>query len=84
MLSSLGRAGRPPFAHLMTEFNDKTNLQTCLSIGYVSSSTLHPKACLFFFFPDQQYCLSGKEQSLGLEPKFILGVHLPQEKVVYL
>lgn len=43
-----------------------------------------PKPVCFVFFPDQQYCLSGKEQSLGLEPKFILGVHLPQEKVVYL
>lgn len=43
-----------------------------------------PKPVCSVFFPDQQYCLSGKEQSLGLEPKFILGVHLPQEKVVYL
>lgn len=81
MLSSLGRAGRPPFAHLMAEFNDKkTNLQTCLSIGH-ASSTRYPKAC---FYPDQQYCISGKEQSLCLGPKFIPGVHLSQGKVVYL
>lgn len=82
MLSSLGRAGRPQVAHLMSEFNDKkTNIQICLSIGYTSSCTLYPKAC---FYLDQHYCISGKEQSLGLGPKFIHGVHLPQGKVLYL
>lgn len=67
----------------MAEFNDKkTNLQACLSIGYTTSSTLYPKA--YLFYPDQHYFIGGEEQSLGLGRKFTPGVHLPQGKVLYL